>query len=250
MHFNKVKYGAFALTVLSTFNSTVSIAGTMGTAATDSRKGHFIAQIGGYGADQEATQTIRLPQNVFSSRYTVDSSNQGSGLVGVGYFFNGPLLLEHAQLTYGANAFFLGQTSVNGRIVENNLRNFAYRYNIQHLPLYFAAKALINTNYDKFKLALDAGIGPDFMSLSGYREVALNSSIARRPFSDTNQAIFSATAGISIRFSPSPESLPIECGYRFFYFGQGQFDIRSHQANNALQTGNGYANAVVCGVSI
>ena len=43
---------------------------------------------------------------------------------------------------------------------------------------------------------------------------------------------------------------PLECGYRFFYLGQGSFNIINNQVTTALNTGNVYANALVCSVTL
>lgn len=249
MCFNRSKYSAATLLVASAFSS--SFAGSMGE-VNPYFKGHFLVQLGGYSVMQGAAQDIYVRQNLVGNRYTVKTHNQGSGLVGLGYLFDGPMIKNRFPLSYGVDAFFLGQTAVSGYIVEENLfTNLSYRYKIQNSPVYFVAKTVVDTRFEQFKLAFDAGIGPNFMSASRYKEIALTGfTLADNAFSDRNNVTFAATVGASVRFRSHPDSLPLECGYRFFYLGQGKFTVNNNQVINSVKTGNNYANAAVCSVVI
>ncbi len=251
MYFNKAKYSAAALVLLSTFSSAISFAGGMGSVH-QHFKGHFLVQLGGFSAVQGKEQNISIAENLVGNRYTVTTHNQGSGLVGLGYLVDGPVFKERFPIYYGIDVFFLGQTSVHGYIIEENtFTNLSYRYKTQSIPLYFTAKTVLNTNSDKFKLVFDAGVGPNFMNVSHYNEMALTTyTISDNAFSDRNNVTVSATVGAGIRFNNAPDRLPIECGYRFFYLGQGEFTVNNNQVLNTIKTGNNYANAVVCTVTI
>ncbi|MDI1352411.1 MAG: hypothetical protein PSV35_06525, partial [bacterium] len=61
---------------------------------------------------------------------------------------------------------------------------------------------------------------------------------------------FSATAGIGLRLNNLLGETPGECGYRFFYLGQGYFGRATTQTITSLHTGTAYANALVCSISI
>lgn len=249
MYFNKKKCNIVASIFLLVSTVDASFAGAMGESKSYF-KGHFLVQIGGYSAIQGTEQDIFIRENLAGNLYTVETHNQGSGLVGVGYLLDGPVIRDRFPVSYGVDAFFLGQTSIYGYIVEeHNDTNLSYRYKIQNIPLYAVAKTLINTRNEHFKIAVDAGIGPNFISASKYREIPLTSyTIPDNAFKDNNNVALSATAGASIRFSLG--QVPLEFGYRFFYLGQGKFSITNEQVINAVKTGTNYANAFVCSVTI
>lgn len=251
MSFCNSKRSAVLFVVVSGLTSTSSFAGGMGSVSPHV-KGHFLAQIGGYSAVQGKSQMIYVEENLVGNRYTVTTHNQGSGLVGLGYLLDGPVVAGKMAVSYGIDAFFLGQTSVRGYIIqEDEFTNLSYRYKIQSIPVYFMAKTVVDTKKDQLKLAFDAGIGPNFMSASHYKEETLTPyTIPDRAFSSRNNTVFAATVGASLRFRNAPDSIPIECGYRFFYLGQGKFRVNNEQVLNTIKTGENYANAVVCSVTI
>jgi hypothetical protein len=150
------------------------------------------------------------------------------------------------------NAFYLGQTSVQGDIVQEHLfTNLAYKYDIQNVPVYAAAKALIYTNNPAYILTVDMGIGPNFLLTSGYKETPLNNyTNLDNAFTGATTTTFSATAGIGLRVNNILGQMPVECGYRFFYLGQGNLAKNNDQLINTLNTGDTYANALVCSVTV
>ncbi len=251
MYLGNTKHHAAILALFSTLSCSAAFAGTMGPVSS-AFKGHFLAQIGGYSAIQGKAQTIHMTENLIGNRYTVTTHNQGNGLVGLGYLLDGPVIQGRFPISYGIDAFFLGQTSVRGYIIqEEEFTNLSYRYKVQHIPLYFVAKTVLDTKVEKVKLAFDAGIGPNFMSASHYKEEALAAFvIPDRAFSGRNNTTFAATVGASLRYVNSPDSIPLECGYRFFYLGQGKFQTNNEQVLNTVKTGDNYANAFVCTVTI
>ena len=57
-------------------------------------------------------------------------------------------------------------------------------------------------------------------------------------------------AGIGLRLNNIFDKAPLECGYRFFYLGQGQLKMNDNQLLNTVKTGNTYANAIICSVTV
>jgi hypothetical protein len=225
------------------------MAGTMGSQG--SAKNWFIPIQGGfYAASQGEAQHINI-ESLIGNHYTVRNNSPIGGLAGIGFYFNG-FSQELFQLAYGLNLFYLGSTSVRGNIIQEDLfNNLSYRYNIQNLPLYAAAKAIIYTPNPKFNVTVDAGIGPNFMWTSNYRERPLaDFVIPDRAFKGAHSTEFSATAGAGIRMNDLFGTMPIECGYRFFYLGKGNLNRQNDQYLNDLNTGDAYANALVCSVTV
>jgi len=225
------------------------IAGTMGEAG-NYQRWSIPLQGGFFGASQGSTQDIRIV-GLVGNQYTVANNSQISGLAGIGLYYNG-IPQQHFQLSYGINAFYLGQTSVKGDIVQEHLfTNLTYKYNIQNAPVYAAAKALIYTNNPTYNIILDMGIGPNFIWTSGYRETPLNSyTLPDNAYSGTSTTTFSATAGIGLRLNNIVGQMSVECGYRFFYLGQGQLAMNNDQLINTINTGDTYAHALVFSVTI
>ena len=57
-------------------------------------------------------------------------------------------------------------------------------------------------------------------------------------------------AGIGLRVNHVLGDIPLECGYRFFYLGQGELNSANSQIPHHLKTGNSYAQGIVCGIAI
>lgn len=204
-------------------------------------KNEFSIQIGGFSKVLEKSRTIFLQGNLVGNQYIDNSVSTFKGLIGLSYMLEGPNLGYHS-IKYGIDAFYLGRTSSNGYIVqEHQFTNLNYHYRIRNIPIFLAVKTVMNTPHDKIKLAVDLGVGPNFMRVSNYYEEALNDyTIPDNAFSAQNNVTFSTTVGASVRFQHS-----IELGYRFFYLGQGQFNKKNEQVISTLNTGNVYANAFV-----
>lgn len=251
MYFKSIVTPGALFSACALFSSLVN-SGAMGDLKSHF-KGHFLVQIGGYSALQGKAQNVYVSENLIGNRYTVTSHNQGSGVVGLGYLLDAPAFSKRFDLAYGINSYFLGQTSVHGYIVEENtFTNLSYDYKIRSIPLYFAAKSVIHTrNDDAYQIAVDLGMGPNFMSASRYKEMPLTSfTIPNNNFTDRNNVNFSVSAGLGLRFNNKANQIPLECGYRFFYLGQGRFKSNNNQIINNVTTGDNYANAVICSVII
>ena len=147
-------------------------------------------------------------------------------------------------------------TPVSGNIIqEDSFTNLTYHYNIQHIPIYLAVKAIVknkNEKYrEKYNVIFNAGLGPNFMRTSHYRETPIVDYIfPDNGFSAKNNVAFTAMAGIGLRIHQVFGKAPLECGYRFFYLGQGQLNIQNNQLLNTIKTGNTYANAILCGIVV
>ncbi|WP_419418651.1 hypothetical protein ACNVED_08790 [Legionella sp. D16C41] len=206
-------------------------------------------QGGFFWAPEGKNQHINI-DSLIGNQYTAHNDSEISGLAGIGLYFNGPFY-NWLQLSYGFNAFYLGQTSVKGNIIQEDIfNNLAYKYNIQNIPVYLAAKALIYTNNPAYNFTVDAGIGPNFMRTSSYHEIPLDEvTIPDNAFAGTSTTNFSVTVGAGIRLNNIAQ-IPLECGYRFFYLGPGHLHRVNNQYLNNLTTGSIYTNALVCSVTI
>jgi hypothetical protein len=212
--------------------------------------GHVAIQAGGFWAHQGEAQDINV-QGVIGNHYTVSNQNKGNALIGLGYYLDG-FNRGNVQFAYGLNAFYLGATSVSGTIAREKLdTNLSYKYDIQHIPLYFDTKAIIKTKNSRYNVTLDAGIGPNFMRTQNYTETPLNNTTASdNGFASHNNVAFSATAGIGLQFNNIFKNTPVECGYRFFYLGQGKLAKNNSLLISDLQTGNTYANVLLCSITL
>lgn len=233
------------------YNSSLkSVASFLSTLPGALKQGHALFQLGGYWSNQGSQQHINI-QDLVGDEFTVTEHTGSNGLVGLGYFLDGQEK-ERFKMVYGINAFYLAKTGVNGNVIQENLfANLAYRYHVTHYPVYAVAKALIKTGSPRHALAVDVGIGPNFMRTSGFSESSLDGiSIPDTIFSSRTTTTFSATVGTGLRFKQFFGAAPLECGYRFFYLGQGHFKTQSNQVLNTLNTGAAYANALMCSLTV
>lgn len=215
------------------------------------KQGHFTLQAGGYWSTQGKAQHIDI-ESLIGDEFTVTRHHDSNGLVGLGYFVDGHSL-ERIQLSYGVNFFYLPKTSVSGTVVQEDLfTNLSYGYGVTHYPLYAAVKAKTSLPISRLALTLDAGVGPNFMHTGGFVEHSLDGGITipDNAFSGHTSTTFSATAGVGLQLAKVFGEMPMECGYRFFYLGQGRLSKNTDQIINNLHTGSAYANAVLCAVRI
>jgi len=212
--------------------------------------GHTDIQLGNFWSHQGQAQHINI-DGLIGDDFTVTDAQGNNGLVGLGYFIDGQDK-NLFKMSYGINAFYLAKTAVSGNVVQEGLfTNLSYGYHVTHFPVYAAAKATIDTKSTRYAWVIDAGVGPNFSSTSAFQEQSLdNITIPDRIFSGRTTTAFSATAGVGLKLNNVFGKRPLECGYRFFYLGQSHFNKESNQLLNTLTTGNNYANAVVCAVTI
>lgn len=215
------------------------------------KQGHPTFQLGGYYSSQGKEQHINIA-TLIGDEFTVENNHGSHVFAGFGYFIDGQ---ENAIMTmaYGINAFFLAPTSIYGRIVQENLfTNLSYDYKVRHIPIYILAKSTINTQSPSYSVTIDVGLGPNFMTTSSFQEHSLDGGITipDNAFSDHTSTTFSATSGINIQFNDMFDKALFACGYRFFFLGQGRLQVSNSQILNTLTTGDSYANAVMCSITV
>lgn len=210
-------------------------------------------QAGVFFSSQGSSSHFVGIQGLIGDTFNNNNTNGNNGLFGLGYYINGwnaPLF----SLYYGVNAYYLGQVNINGTIVQEDLfTNLAYSYSINNYPIYLAAKALINNNTsDRYNITLDFGLGPNIINTSNFLETSLDGGITipDNAYRGQTNTVFSVTAGIGVKFNNIVREFPIECGYRFYYLGQGTLAPVTNQILNNLDTGANYANAVICSVIV
>lgn len=209
---------------------------------------NFIVQAGVFGSWQGKSQNINIDGGV-SDHFKVEHPYDDNVVLGFGYFLKG-LDYNQYRILYGLNAFYLANTKVKGKIIqEDQFANLSYQYRLTHFPIYVDVK-LISSIWKKADLTVDLGVGPNFIRANHFSETSLDDgmTIPDDIFSGQNSATFSATAGLGIRFNHLLISVPLELSYRFFYLGQSKFHPRSDQVLNSLNTGNNYANALILSV--
>ena len=214
------------------------------------KHGHAVLQLGGYWSIAGVKQHINI-DDLIGDEFTVTQNGSSNGLVGIGYFIDGQET-ERFKMAYGINAFYLPKTSVSGTVIqEDTYTNLAYRYRLTQYPIYVVAKSIIKTNWSHYDATLDVGIGPNFMHAQGFNESTLGANtVPDAIFSSHTTTTFTATMGAGIKINHLFGEAPLECGYRFFYLGQGHFNAATSQVLNNLSTGSVYGNAVMCSISL
>lgn len=211
----------------------------------------FVFQAGAYwGGNQGDEQHIEI-EDLIGNQFTVSNHSSANALFGVGIYTK-EKDMGRFRMSYGINGFYLPNGSINGIVVQENLfPNLSYEYTVAHYPVYLMAQSSVPFYSNKTALTLDAGIGPNFLSTSNFREYSIDPSIfPDNSFASQVTPTFSATAGIGLRFNQGLGRLPFECGYRFYYLGKGSLKINNTQVINELGTGTTYANALLCSVRI
>jgi hypothetical protein len=220
-------------------------------------KGHVIIELGGYWSSQGNPQTIHI-NDLIGDEFSVTDGNGKNGAVGAGYFLEGQHFknqyTSEINMAYGLNFFYLAKTGVSGDVTQEQLfTNLAYSYNVTHYPLYAMVKASMPSphHYIPFGVTVDAGIGPNFIQTSHFSEVSLDGGVTVPDdiFTGHNTTTFTVTTGLALRFDQLLKNTPIECGYRFFYLGQGDFKKQNDQVLTTLNTGNTFGNALMCSIS-
>jgi len=214
------------------------------------KHGHAVLQLGGYWSTAGSQQQINI-QGLIGDTFTVTQKNSSNGLVGLGYFIDGQEK-EHFKMVYGLNAFYLPKTGVSGNVIQENIyTNLAYHYQLTHYPLYAVAKSIIKTKWPHWDATLDIGIGPNFMWAQGFKESTLGANtLPDTIFSGHTTTTFTATLGVGIKINHFFGKVPLECGYRFFYLNKGHFNPVTNQVINTLNTGQVYANAALCSMTV
>ena len=238
---------------LSLLLSATSFAGTAGdnTHNLDSLKPEnimkdtsWLLHIGGFFSHQGTDQHINL-NGLVGNEYTPTKKDCGNVIVGAG-FLRPATSYKTVDFEYGIQLYYLPGTVTGGGIkIENVLPNLEYKYTTSFLPLYANLKANIATKYDKTKLTLDFGIGPDFMRFSNYREQPLTAAtIPNNFFPNQSTTTLATLFGVGFRSDQLPGDGSLEVAYRFFYLGSPEFSPNNSQVLNNFKTGAIYANAI------
>lgn len=215
------------------------------------KKAKIPLQLGIFSALQGKAQQINI-NGLIGDYFSINNKAKQNVLVGLGYFIDG--LEKHwFNLAYGINLFYLAHASVNGAVTQEDLfTNLAYSYSITNYPIYIASKAQIKNSSNKYNFTLDFGIGPNIINTSNFHETSIDGGITIPDsiFSGHTSTAFSVTAGVGIKLHNIFGRAPLECGYRFFYLGKGQLNKLTKEVLNTLSTGNSYANALVCSITV
>ena len=205
-----------------------------------------VLQAGWFWAHQGTAQDIGI-EGLIGDRFTVEHHYDNDVLLGLGYYINA-INNDSFKIMYGINAFYLAPSFVKGHVIQEGIfENLSYQYKVINWPLYADVKAFINVYPPyPYELTLDLGLGGNFISAGHFREFSIDGgvTIPDDPFSSHLTGVFSASAGIGVQVDGV-----FECGYRFFYLGQGQFNTKTNQVLNTLKTGQSYAHAVLCSIS-
>lgn len=217
------------------------------------KKGHLALQLGGYWRTNASPQFIHI-DGLVGDKFTVNNSYNANGLFGVGYYLDGKSY-DRFDLSYGLNWYYLPKTSVAGNVLQEDLYpNLSYAYHVTQYPLYAVAKSTLAMPVSGVRGTMNVGIGPNFMTTSRFSEQSnLSGSVVAVPddiFAGKTTTTFSVTAGAGLQWDNFMNTLPLACGYQFYYLGQGGFSVTNNQVQNALKTGTLYANAVTCAVFI
>ncbi len=204
----------------------------------------WLLHIGGFISSQGIRQHINL-SGLVGNEYYPTQKHSGNVIVGTGFLLPG-ISNDTVGIEYGVQLYYLPKVTSAGSIsIENVLPNLTYKYGVAFLPLYANAKLNIATKYDKTKVTMDFGIGPDFMTMTGYSERPLTTAtIPNNFYSRQSQTQLSALFGVGIRSAQIPGGGALEVGYRLFYLGRGNFSPNNSQVLTNFDTGPIYANAV------
>jgi len=210
----------------------------------------IVLQLGGFSAHQGEDQDIGIT-GLIGDRFTVTQHNDQNVLVGLGYYVDGPGY-GMVNMMYGLNAFYLPHTEVKGNIIQEGMfTNLGYRYSVNNYPIYVAAKGQIFNDSNWYNVTFDLGLGANVISTSDVNERSLDGvTLPDHAFTGNTSAAFSATVGVGVKFNNVYRNVPVECGYRFFYLGKGDFSKTTDQLTSTLKTGDSYANALVCSVTV
>lgn len=216
----------------------------------DKTSSHTIVQFGSLMSFPSKSNELSGPY-LPANQYNLNKQTSNGGLLGLGYFIDAQDK-DRYFLSYGINGFYLGKTPVNSKSSDNTKYTSSNNlYDIQHIPIYLAAKAHVKDNTEFFNITFDAGVGPNFMRTTDVGDPMRTSySATDNPYASHTNVALAATAGVGLRLNRIFGKSPLECGYRFYYLGQGQLPMANDQLINTIKTGNNYANALMCSATV
>jgi len=202
----------------------------------------FIFDVGYFNAKEGKSQHINMT-DLIGNDYTLNSSNQQNVLVGTGFYVPSSLM----DIDFGLHFFYFNTTGVAGSIVqEDYFTNLAYNYNVINMPIYISGQKEFHFSNLPTSFLLNAGIGPNIISLYNYSEKPLTSySLSNHSFRSSTRSEFSVNAGLGLKLSKQ-----FELSYQFFYLGKSQLATNNSGVLNSLQTDHMYANTLVLSLII
>ena len=181
--------------------------------------------------------------------YSVTNPTVNGGIVGLSYYINS-LALDNSEyeLQYSISSFFLSSTNVGGYVTQENIvTNLKYQYNLSNIAGYLGVKLRKLNEDSRFNGAFDLGLGFNRIEASKFYETSLTSyTLPDYFFTFAHSYEFSVMTGLGLRLENAFGKNPWECGYRFFYLGQGQLDPINTLISKGLKTGHNYANVFAC----
>ncbi len=207
--------------------------------------------IGGFWATQGQDQDVDIT-GLIGDSFSVTHHSASNGLLGLAAYFDG-WANKNYTLQYGVDAFYLGKTAVQGFVTQEQFAtNLAYGYNLTNAPIFFGIKARPHyLEHDHYAVTLNLGIGPNIINTSNFKETALASYVLPDEiYTGHTTVAFAAMAGLGLRVNNAFGKTPLECGYRFFYLGEGSLKTINSQVLTSLKTGHNYANTLMCSLEI
>lgn len=201
-------------------------------------------------AQQTETQKINI-NTLVGDQYVVLNERKNNIMFGLGVFRNA-YEKNGVFLDYGVNAYYLAKTNVYGNVYQEDLfNNLNFQYTVFNVPIYGSLKGEMRSKYDWLSMTMDVGIGPNIAQTSNISEQSIDGdvTIPENLFSATTKTNFSVMAGLGIKINNALGTLPAECGYRFFYLGEGAFYNLNSEVLNTPTTGINYQNALLCSIT-
>lgn len=238
--------------------ASAAFSGAMGDANTSfSYRPHIALQVGSAWSSMGKSQSVSINKIDGDEYFSVTRGTDVNVLAGLGLYWDA-YTNSHATFSYGINAFYLANNSAEGEVSLLGLEpNLGYKYSVSNWPIYFGARAVTNDLFaftDKAGFTFDVGVGPNIIQAHSFREYSLyeNEEKPEHLFKEHTKTTFTAMAGAGIKLNSKllGNSSSLECGYRFYYLGNGHFNTTTPQVYNKLDTGDSYANALVCSVIV
>lgn len=251
---NKKRFLLLTSLACFSFHTSITLAGTAGPTQTTEidnvKLRQFVLQMGAYWSKPGQAQHIDI-QTLIGDGFTVYHQQDSHGLIGLGYYWQAAHMFHH-PVNFGINAFYLPKISVSGVVMQEALfPNLNYRYHVNHLPIYAMAQLPLHAENKPYGLVLDAGIGPNLLAMTHFKEDSLDGiTTPDKIFANHTATTFSATVGINLEVDNIFGQMPVKCGYRLFYLGQGHLEKANFQVMHNLQTAHVYANALICAFTI
>jgi opacity protein-like surface antigen len=214
------------------------------------KQGHVTFQVGASQGITGKTQHIAI-QDLIGDTFTSNKNHDFNALLGLGYYLDGQDF-GRVKMSYGINGFYLPNMTATGDVIQEDLfTNLSYSYQLTNVPIYLMAKSTIPLNSPQYALTIDAGVGPNFMHAYAFQEQSLDGGVTIPDsfFSSHTTTTLSGTLGVGLKINRVGK-IALECGYRFFYLGQGHFVTSNDQVLNTFRTGQTYVNAIVFSVII